>query len=232
MAYKFLIFDLDETQMSFQKAEEVALDKTMEVFFEEDLRSQARKAYHPISKSLWQALEDGRLDSPGNINNLRFKKLLETMPHRGHYKDAAQFFWQVLGEQRHLMEGVEELLPNLHGSYHLSILTNGIKKIQHRRIESSILEGVFTLINNSETLGVSKPDPRIFSLHLEQLGNPSKEEVLMIGDSLKSDMAGAKAAGIPCCWYNWQKSPLPSQNPPDYHIHHWREFIPLLNSSL
>ena len=49
---------------------------------------------------------------------------------------------------------------------------------------------------------------------LEAIGPYDKEEVLLIGDSLTSDMAGGNRAGIPCCWYNPKGAPIP----PGYDI--------------
>lgn len=37
------------------------------------------------------------------------------------------------------------------------------------------------------------------------------EELLLIGDSLTSDMEGGSRAGIPCCWYNPKGLPRPDR---------------------
>jgi len=44
-----------------------------------------------------------------------------------------------------------------------------------------------------------KPDPAIYGPTLAMLGT-AREKTLAIGDSLRTDMAGAKAAGIDACW--------------------------------
>lgn len=46
---------------------------------------------------------------------------------------------------------------------------------------------------------VGKPDPAIYVPALRSLGLPSGR-VLAVGDSLRTDIAGAKAAGIDACW--------------------------------
>ena len=54
----------------------------------------------------------------------------------------------------------------------------------------------------SEEVGAAKPDGRIFDVAFERMGEPPKEEVLIVGDSLTSDIAGGIAYGIDTCWFN------------------------------
>ena len=54
----------------------------------------------------------------------------------------------------------------------------------------------------SEEVGVAKPDPAIFDVAFARMGQPAKSEVLIIGDSLSSDMQGGLNYGIDTCWYN------------------------------
>lgn len=61
----------------------------------------------------------------------------------------------------------------------------------------------------SEEIGAAKPDPAIFDAAFHLLGDPPREEVLIIGDSLTSDIAGGVNYGIDTCWFN------PSQMSPD-----------------
>ena len=52
------------------------------------------------------------------------------------------------------------------------------------------------VVVDSTRAGVAKPDPAIFGLALESLGVPASEAVLHVGDSLRSDVDGALAAGL------------------------------------
>jgi putative hydrolase of the HAD superfamily len=54
----------------------------------------------------------------------------------------------------------------------------------------------------SEELGVAKPDARIFEYALRQLQHSDRETVVMVGDSLESDIQGGVNAGIRTCWFN------------------------------
>ncbi|MCK7483498.1 MAG: HAD-IA family hydrolase [Candidatus Moduliflexus flocculans] len=57
-------------------------------------------------------------------------------------------------------------------------------------------------------LGFAKPDPRIFGPALRETG-AAADEVLYVGDSVTSDMAAARNAGMDFCWLNPGDSPVP-----------------------
>jgi 2-haloacid dehalogenase len=94
------------------------------------------------------------------------------------------------------------LIADLHGRYHLTLITNGLADVQYPRLQKSGLATYFDTIIVSDEIGVAKPDPAIFDHTFERLQRPSKETVLIIGDSLTSDMAGGRSYGIDTCWYN------------------------------
>ena len=54
----------------------------------------------------------------------------------------------------------------------------------------------------SEEVGYAKPDVKIFDITFERLGFPAKENALIVGDSLTSDIAGGINYGIDTCWFN------------------------------
>jgi beta-phosphoglucomutase-like phosphatase (HAD superfamily) len=53
-----------------------------------------------------------------------------------------------------------------------------------------------SIVVDSGAVGVAKPDPAIFGIALRALGVPASDTVLHVGDSLRSDVAGALAAGL------------------------------------
>jgi putative hydrolase of the HAD superfamily len=52
------------------------------------------------------------------------------------------------------------------------------------------------VVVDSAQAGVAKPDPAIFGVALDALGVPASASVLHVGDSLRSDVEGALAAGL------------------------------------
>ena len=70
---------------------------------------------------------------------------------------------------------------------------------------------------------MSKPDIRFFSHTLDALGNPEPDTVLIVGDSLTSDMQGGMNAGIKTCWLNRGGESAPPEYRIDYEIGGLRE---------
>ena len=73
-----------------------------------------------------------------------------------------------------------------------------------------------------------KPDPLIFQASLDLLGHKQKNSVLMIGDSLSSDIAGADNFGIDSCWYNPQCLDTPSAHSPTFVVNSLLEIDSLI----
>jgi putative hydrolase of the HAD superfamily len=62
-------------------------------------------------------------------------------------------------------------------------------------LEQAGLAGLLDGVVTSATVGVTKPDPRLFERALEVAGSAPAAAV-HVGDSLENDVAGARAAGI------------------------------------
>ena len=108
-------------------------------------------------------------------------------------------------------------------------VTNGTKVAQDIKLERSglvqLLDGVFI----SEVVGAEKPSPVFFDHVFDQIGPVNRDEVLIVGDSLTSDMRGGLQAGIRCCWYNPNHQPNPEGMALDYVIHDLNQVKELLN---
>jgi 2-haloacid dehalogenase len=81
-------------------------------------------------------------------------------------------------------------------------VTNGLADVQRPRLARSAIGALFDTVVVSEEVGVAKPDARIFEHALRQLGHDDRSTVLMVGDSLASDIQGGCNAGMQTCWLN------------------------------
>jgi putative hydrolase of the HAD superfamily len=109
---------------------------------------------------------------------------------------------------RQVIAGVIPLLEYLHKQVKIAVVTNNIvveqvEKLRHLQITHLIDE----LVTAEET-GFIKPDPRIFQVALERL-KCRADEVVMVGDAWRSDILGARQAGIRAIWLNRAGLPCP-----------------------
>jgi putative hydrolase of the HAD superfamily len=108
----------------------------------------------------------------------------------------------VLMDPPRLKEGVTETLAALHGRYRLGLVS--VTGVSAGRLMRGILErqrvlGCFEALAFSDEVGYVKPDPRLFMAALEELG-VEPEKAAHVGDSVKSDVFGAKNAGMKTVW--------------------------------
>lgn len=109
---------------------------------------------------------------------------------------------------RQVVAGVVPLLEHLHGQVKITIVTNNIVKEQLDKLRHLRLEHLVDELITSEETGFIKPDPRIFHAALERSGCHAGE-VVMVGDSWRSDVLGAHQAGIRAIWLNRAGTPCP-----------------------
>lgn len=112
-------------------------------------------------------------------------------------------------------DGVKELLGELRGKYRTVVLSNGPLYSQEPKAEKVAMDEHVDRVVLAGAHPWSKPDPRIFEFVLREEGVDA-HDTLHVGDSLGSDIAGAKAAGIPCVWINPGEKSHPVEISPDY----------------
>ena len=140
------------------------------------------------------------------LNNLRFSRFLTALNLPN--EDATQlgdYYLAQLSEKSVFMDGGHLLLEEQTEKYHLGIITNGLKEVQRPKLIKSGLVDYFKVIVVSDEIGISKPQPAIFEHAFEKMEFPAKEKVLMVGDSLHSDIQGGINYGIDTCWYNFTR---------------------------
>ena len=217
--YKHILFDADNTLLDFDTAERNAFAQTMQhhsVPWDEALLSR----YSSINKQLWLDFEQGHVDKE-TVQLRRFEMLLSSMELSS--TDVNRTFQENLSAQISLMPYAQEVCEHLSQHAKLSIVTNGVGATQHNKMMRSGLRPYFHHLFISEEIGFPKPDPRFFAHVLDTIGKPECASVLIIGDSLTSDIQGGMNAGIATCWFNPRKEPLPPGYRVDYVIEDLRE---------
>jgi 2-haloacid dehalogenase len=205
MKYKWILFDADNTLFDYDAAELGALSSTFEELGH-PLLPDHHAAYRDINHQIWQAYERGEI-TQAILRTRRFEQFLAALSLTNEPGTVSGRYLHHLGNRTDLVEGAAELVEALYGRAGLMIITNGLKDVQRSRISQSKIGRYFSGIIISEEVGFGKPDGRIFDAAFDCMGRPDKSEVLIVGDSLTSDIQGGLSYGIDTCWFNPEGRP-------------------------
>jgi putative hydrolase of the HAD superfamily len=204
--YKHIFFDLDHTIWDFERNSKETLSELYEKYNLSSLGVPAFeifiKAYSDRNFIMWDQYRQGII----NKEILREKRFSYTLKDLGLNENLlpgsfATDYVAAGPTKTYLFPFVTELLDYLHSKYQLHIITNGFEEVQFIKLNSSGLEKYFKEIITSEGAGYKKPDRNIFYYSLNKSG-ASIDNSIMIGDSLESDIIGARDVGIDQVYFN------------------------------
>ncbi len=214
--YDIILFDVDGTLLDFHKTEQLALTNTLtELEIEPSAENIA--VYSQCNNVLWDMLERGEID----------KDELKTKRFRDFFKQINVEIDEHLGSRTYLkhlcagcffIEGAVKVSRRLSQSHRLAITTNGIAKVQYSRLQLSGLDKFYEHIFISDEIGHAKPNINYFNYVLHAMDVKDLSRVIIIGDSLTSDIKGGNNAGISTCWYNPMKIKNQTDSICDYEI--------------
>ena len=224
--YPWLFFDADGTLFDYNRAEGTAFRKAfdlLQIQFEEHYLD----TYQKINRELWQALERHEI-TPAVLRVRRFELLLEALQLKGSADDLNIAYVEQLGLCTDLMGGAYEVLQTLQKRSRIAIVTNGLESVQRSRLMQSTIRPFIAQLIISEEVGAAKPHPAFFDAAFERTGNPLKRDVLIIGDSLTSDIQGGVDYGIETCWCNPTGEGRPEGLAITYEIRDLRELLEII----
>lgn len=198
--YEVLLFDVDGTLLDFDKAEEQGIEGVM-AHYKVPVTAENKEKYHTLNKGYWQRLERGEL-TRDQVLGQRFEEFFGSFGITVDGLLTDGLFRQYLNDSAVLIEGAIPLLKRLQERYALYIITNGVAHTQYKRLAASGLDQYFKGIFISEEAGYQKPQREFFEYCFDKMGRRDVENMLIIGDSLTSDIRGGNAAGIDTLWYN------------------------------
>lgn len=225
--YYCVLFDADNTLLDFDAAENKALADTLREYgIEPDAKTV--QTYRTINEELWRQLEKGQIRQD-KLMGERFTRFLKAVNAAGNGVEMNKFYLDQLSTHPDLTSpNVLDVLRELSEVATLAVVTNGFDRVQSRRVrESGILDFVEDVFV-SEKMDSEKPNRKIFDAALRALGVENREHVLMVGDSLSSDVQGGVNAGLDTCWYNPNHAENPGKVVPTYEISSLEELYPLV----
>lgn len=194
--WDWILFDADDTLFHFD-----AFAGLQRLFQRYDVEFNLAdySDYQAINKPLWVDYQNGAITAL-QLQLQRFQgwaDRLQVTPN-----DLNSGFLAAMAEICLPLEGAADLLNALKGRVKMGIITNGFTALQQIRLERTGFQGYFDLLVISEQVGVAKPHPAIFDYALNEMGDPPRDRVLMVGDNPDSDILGGINAGLATCWLN------------------------------
>ena len=221
---------MDGTLLDFVASERCALKKVFALHGFE-LSDEDADVYSKINDSYWTKFDNGEIEK-GEIYSSRFRDFYEYIaPGREDMPDWRKInedYQVFLGEFCFFKEDSLKVVTELSGNFRQYIVTNGSVAAQVGRLKLSgfdkLMDGIFI----SEEMGQQKPNAGFFDACFEKLPECSRDETIIIGDSLTSDIQGGNNAGIMTCWYNPDGKPRNKDVKIDYEIRSLREVYGVL----
>ena len=225
--YYCILFDADNTLLDFDAAERKALAETLTEYGIEPSSETVQK-YREINEGLWRQLEKGQIRRDKLVSE-RFTRFLKEIGAAGNGAEMNRFYLDKLASHPDLMPGnVLDVLRELAEVATLAIVTNGFDRVQGRRVKESGVAEWMEEVFVTERLESEKPNRKIFDAALRTLGVENREHVLVVGDSLTSDIQGGANAGLDTCWFNRGHQESPGLVSPTYEIDALEQLHPIV----
>ena len=211
---KVVLFDVDNTLLDFDQYVKDAMKNGFEKFGLGKYDDDTFAVFTKVNSALWHALERGEL-SFEELKKVRWNLVFEAL---GISFDGVYFenyFRDFLFDSAIPIEGAYDLLNSLKGKYVLGVASNGPYDQQINRLKVSNMLDYFSHFFISEEIGHSKPSLAFFDVCMQRLNQNVQEKfepsnVMIVGDSLSSDIAGGRQCGMKTCFFNPKNKPVES----------------------
>lgn len=215
---KVILWDIDGTLLDFEAAERNALRECFSSFQLGTCTDTMIANYSSINTTYWSRLERGEI-SKQQVMIGRFQEFFHSEQICFHDIEAFNQEYQIqLGNTICFIDHSDSLVQELQAFVKQYAVTNGSLIAQKRKLEKSGFDQLLDDVFISDQIGAEKPSGEFFDhvfLHIDQ---HDKSEIMIVGDSLTSDMKGGNLAGIKCCWYNPQNKKNNTDATVDYTI--------------
>lgn len=214
MNFTTILWDVDGTLLDFRAAEKAAVQALFREFSLGECTDEMVRRYSQINEVFWQRLERNELTKPQILVG-RFEQFFSEIGISAALAPAFNDRYQLaLGDTIVFRDDSLNIVRSLRGRVKQYAVTNGTVNAQNKKLTASglkdLLDGAFL----SEGVGAEKPNMAFFDAVFDAIRPTDLSKVLIIGDSLTSDIRGGNNAGIRTCWYN--PDHLPAR--PGYNI--------------
>ena len=222
-----ILWDVDGTLLDFQYSQRHALAKcfqTAGLTMTEDILAR----YSEINDRYWKRLELGEITKQQLLTG-RFRTLFEECGIEGVDLDAfLREYQEGLGNIFCYIDDSITICKSLQGKVKQYVITNGVTSTQKNKLQLSGLAACMEELFISEEIGTPKPGKAFFDACLARVEEKDKRRILVVGDSLSSDIKGGVLAGLKTCWYRPEGAVNHTEYQADYQISDLHQIMDVL----
>ena len=213
---KAVLLDVDNTLLDFNKS---ASETIKSAFYELGLTftDGIFEVFLSTNDMLWRKIEQKEI-TRAELHRIRWNIIFEKLGIKADGHEMERLFLSRLENYAIPVEGALETVKYLSGKYKLYTASNAPYAQQVKRLTLSGIIPFIERILNFEEQGINKPQKRFFEECLKAMSPATKEETVLIGDSLSADMQGGKSVGITTIWFNRSGSANPPSGLCDYTV--------------
>ncbi len=216
-AYTTILWDLDDTLLDFPYSQRFALKKCFQSIGI-GITEEHITRYSQINNDYWKRLELGEVTKKELLTG-RFTMLFNEYGIRGVDVEAfRREYEEALGSVFLFRDDGLAVVRSLQGRLRQYVITNGVSSVARNKLKISGLIDVMDGFFISEEVGCPKPGMEFFEHCLAEIPEKDKSRILIVGDSLTSDIKGGVQMGIPTCWYRPEGQTNDTPWKPDHEI--------------
>ncbi|MDY2888155.1 MAG: YjjG family noncanonical pyrimidine nucleotidase [Candidatus Caccosoma sp.] len=221
--FKYLLFDVDDTLLSFEKSERKALTLALNKYHIK-ATNKLINDYHLINIKYWKMVEKGIISRDECLIK-RFDEFLVKNNINVASIDFEDTYRYYLNKQAFLVKDAKLILKELEKNKQIYAITNGVYKTQKYRIKKAKLEQFFIHSFISDEIKYNKPSKLFMDYVCSYIKDFNKDEALIIGDSLSSDIKLGINSNVKTCYFNFKRLKNNDEIKPTYVIYSLKELI-------
>ena len=184
---KAILYDVDGTLLDFETQEEVALSYCFKKYNLGELSEEKLELYKRINLGYWEMFEKNLITKEKLVVK-RFEDYLEALGVKLNAEEVNDTYFSKLGDTIVFKDNSYELVKSLKGKIKQYVVTNGAIRVQKTKLAKSGFDKLMDDVFISDEVGYQKPRKEFFDAIKNRLGDVANDEILIVGDSLTSDM--------------------------------------------
>ena len=196
-----VLIDLDGTLLDFKQGEMNAVKETIFHFTGLNLNDEQINKFSEINEYYFNQYKNNKMNRD-QFHYMRFKDFYSYLGIEKDILESDKYYINSLKYQSNVYDDVFEFLDYLNGKYRLFIASNGMTDVQIKRLEIAKINKYFERIYVSEKIEYNKPDIEFFNYIFDDLNDYERNNYVIIGDRLDSDILGGINVNIKTIYIN------------------------------